>query len=127
MASEAVPTATDKAIAWDTEEWDDDGFWAVSPNPARVTVPVDGTYHFQGYCAFGINATGTRQLWLEVNSTTTYNKVVVQAVPSSAVTAIFTGCDLALSAGDYVNLRARHSAGSSLDVSARLQARRVSV
>lgn len=41
----SIPSAaTFTAIPWDTEDYDTDGYWAVSPNATRLTAPVAGYY-----------------------------------------------------------------------------------
>jgi hypothetical protein len=40
-ANQAIPTGLPHtAISWDTEVSDDQGFWAASPNPTRLTCPA---------------------------------------------------------------------------------------
>jgi hypothetical protein len=42
-SDETITTGTVTAIPWDAEDYDTDGFWAVSPNPTRLTIPANIT------------------------------------------------------------------------------------
>ena len=55
-------------INWDTEEWDDDGFWAASPSPGKITIPTSGTYLVDAHGLFEADDRGAyRLMWLLVN------------------------------------------------------------
>jgi hypothetical protein len=119
---------SDVQIQFDTEEWDDATFHSTVSNTQRITIPAGGagTYTFTGHLQYQANASGFRELWLEQNAATEYNRVRFEAA-SSGFTALIVTCELELVAGDYVVLRARQNSGSTLTASGRLQARRWAV
>lgn len=123
-----VNDASDVAVSFSTEEYDDAGFHSTVTNTQRITIPSggDGTYTFIGWVGFASDDDGRREVWFEKNLATEYNRIRVPSV-ASAATGILVTCDLVLVAGDFVILRARQNSGATLSVDARFQARRVAV
>lgn len=126
-SSQNIADATDVAIAFDTEEWDDAAFHSTSVNTSRVTIPTggDGRYEFTAWVSFEANSSGRREAWIEKNGATEYNRV--RLPPVSTATGFTLSVELDLDASDYVVLRVRQSSGSTLTAEARLQARRTAV
>lgn len=114
-SSVSVPEATDKVIAWDTEVWDDDGFWAASPTASRVVIPADGTYEVKSWGLYSANSTGAmRGLELFVNGSDAHAQDRRAHAGGSFQTSVACEKELDLSAGDYIQVRARHNATATL-------------
>ena len=120
--------ASEVAIQFDTEEWDDASFHSNVTNNQRITIPTggDGRYLFNGWVSIESNSNNRREAWFEKNGATEYNRARIQAI-SGAATSFSTTVELSLVAGDYVVLRAKQNSGGTLTCQARLQARRISV
>lgn len=120
--------ATDVAVGFDSEEWDDASFHSTSSNTSRVTIPTggDGRYLINVYTSFESNSSGRREVWFEKNAATEYSRVRLPAAQGAA-TSMSATIELALVAGDFVQVRVRQNSGSTLQVYARLQARRIAV
>jgi hypothetical protein len=123
--------ATDAAISFgnSTEEYDDAGFHSENTNTSRITIPTGGagTYVFTAWVSFESNATGRREAWIEKNGATSYNRTRIATSGAGATTAFTVSCDIRCQVGDYFVVRVRQNSGSTLNVSARFQARRVAV
>lgn len=111
---------TEMAIVFDaanaSENWDTDGFHSPSTNPARLTVPagLGGRYVVQGYGIWESNTAGNRQLYIRKNGS---SNVATAFTDSAAGIARFSvDTEIALSAGDYVDLVAWHNAGSGVEL-----------
>ena len=122
----AIGDADDRTIQFSDSdlEWDDDTFHN-DANKGRFTAPVTGTYECKAFIDFDPDGDGRREVWIEKNTTTEYNRVRVTSTGSSAATGLFTSVELEMNAGDYVIMMCRHTAGSTLDVDARFQIRRI--
>ena len=110
-------------LLWNTESYDTDGFHDNATNTGRITIPAGfgGRYRFDASQGFVANATGTRAIWLELNSTgsgTRYAQAespVNSSVNGAALT--FTR-EMVLVAGDFVNVIVYQSAGANVDAAA---------
>lgn len=126
VSGRSVADASDVAINFDTsdEEWDDAAFHD-GVNRARFTIPTDGTYAISAFASFAANSTGRREAWIEKNGTDEYNRVRHDTSGGAAPTGIYTAVEVECSAGDYFIMRCRQASGTSLDVDARFQIRRI--
>src|SRR5688572_25862554 len=68
-SNQTIATSTSTAISFDSEIYDDGGFWAIG-NPTRLTAPVDGYYEVWACVRWANNATGRRLLFYKKNATT---------------------------------------------------------
>jgi hypothetical protein len=61
-------TTTTAVISWGSEDFDVGGFWAVSPNPSRVTIPSgqSGYYRVELNALYIANATSNNAMRIEV-------------------------------------------------------------
>lgn len=126
--SQSVADATDVAIQFDAanEEWDDAAFHNDTAK-ARFTIPADGTYALSAWAQFEANGTGRREVWFEKNGTDAYNTIRLPTTGSVASTNLYVAVEVECVAGNYFILRCRQSSGSSLDVNARFQIRRIAL
>src|SRR5262245_21489969 len=68
-------------VSFDTEVFDTDSMWAVSPNPTRITIPstYSGRVNFYGCIAFGSSSSlGSLRLILWRNGGLVLNRVVLR-------------------------------------------------
>lgn len=116
-ATQAIASATDVAILFDSETFDTHGFHSTSTNTGRLTVPagMGGLYLISGQIRYTGNATGTRAASFRLTGTFITNTSISNA--GTAVTSVATQVLAYLAAGDYVELFAYQTSGSSLNTS----------
>ena len=123
-ANQTIPDATDQLVYWDTEVYDDDGFWTVS-NPARVTIPEDGQYVIKVTGLYEADGGGSmRGLEIYIDGA---NYVPDRRALTGAAFQCSVRCEdeLYLTAGKEIYVRARHNAGHTVDLDAEIIVRRV--
>ena len=70
-AVQSIPNTTETACSFTTEVGTDPWvLWAASPNPTRITLPLDGWYTFTGWVSFAANTTGIRGVKVRSQGTT---------------------------------------------------------
>lgn len=119
-AVQALTTAVQAAITFDTERFDTQSIHSTVSNTSRLTVPASwgGIWLIGGCCGFAANATGSRSLFLKVNNTTYIGNIRIAAdATASATTDLAIASTYALVAGDYVELIALQSSGGNLNTS----------
>jgi hypothetical protein len=116
-AVQSIPNSTETAITFTTEVGTDPWvLWAASPNPTRITAPLDGWYTFTGWVSFAANTTGIRGV--KVRSQGTTAQAMQRVSTSSAGTTdltVMTG-PVSLAASNYVELTVEQTSGGNLDV-----------
>ena len=108
-----VPTATDTAIAFNTERYDVGSIHSTVTNTSRLTAPIAGVYHVEGNIRITSAAAATVLLSIRLNGTT----VIAQTAWKTATgidNGMIVSCDYALAASDYVEIVVRHNEGSDL-------------
>jgi len=115
--SAAVSLADNTATAMlaNSENFDNDAMHSTVSNTSRITIQTTGRYQFIGSVNFAGDADGVRQVAFRIDGTTTIP-------PSSQVGGTATGsigltlvANIALTAGQYVECIARHTAGNALN------------
>jgi hypothetical protein len=121
-ASGTVSHATSgqyQAVAFDTEDWDNDGIHSTSVNTSRFTAATAGKYWVYGNVRFAANATGVRIVGIRKNLTGT-NSPTHGTVKRANLTAdsvdIMVGTMVALAAGDWVEIVAWQNSGAALNM-----------
>ena len=115
-SAQAISNATDTTVNWTDEDYDTDAFWDAG-TPGRITIPEDGTYHFDISIEWEANNTGQRQAWIELNGgATVYGKDTVISNSSALESFNWISLDLDLVAGDYLQVRVRQNSTASLNV-----------
>lgn len=112
--NQSISTGTATGIIWDTEDRDDDSYWAAG-SPTRFTIPVTGWYFLSAYERWASQANGTRVLDFRVNGGSAR---MSQFAPTNQFNdpAIATSMVAYLTAGDYVETVALQSSGSSVNI-----------
>jgi len=115
--AQSVADNTNTALTSNEENFDNDAMHSTVSNTSRITATTAGRYLLLGTVVFAANATGVRQVTFRVDGTTTLvPNVQVQAVTSGgSSTALTLMGFVTLTAGQYVELMARHTAGAALN------------
>jgi hypothetical protein len=126
--TQAITTATETAISFDTERFDQAfgstnvGQWSVSPNPTRLTASIAaGIYLVVGHLAFAASAAGTYRIALLRHTSGATVSSIGRAISGPVNTA---GNGLTVSAiwpfalNDYVELTAFQDTGANLNTQA---------
>lgn len=119
-AALSIPNATTTIITFNSETYDTDAMHSTVSNTGRLTAPVAGKYHITGRLAFAANGTGTRQLFIRLNGTTTLDEDVVQAPNAANICSLFCSVDYPLAAADFVELCVTQTSGGALNTSSGL-------
>jgi len=117
-AVQSVANATNVALLFDTERFDNAAFHSVVTNTSRFTVPTGaaGKYIFGSSVYFTANAGGTgRSTWWELNATTRLGQ---QEAPINATTNsnLAPTSTYALAAADYIETKVNQNSGGALNV-----------
>jgi len=113
-ANESVANATTTAIPWDSTIEDVGGFWS-GANPTRLTVPTGvARVRVTGNITWDSNTNGKRIVWIDKNGV----PFVGQAVSSSGSNTRqnLTSGPIAVSAGDYFELKTFQNSGGARSV-----------
>jgi hypothetical protein len=114
----AVQSETETFLTFDSEEWDTANLHDPTVNPGRLTVPSAGKYLVVANVGFEANASGARNLYINVNGTAyTASQVYVNASthPSSETLLVATAI-VSLNAGDYVTIGIGQNSGAPLSL-----------
>lgn len=114
-AVQAVADLTQTVILFDTEDYDNAGMHSTASNTGRLTAPVAGIYAIKCHLAFAASATGFRDIRFRLNGTTEF-AWEARSAAGSGNTVLSLACDIKLAATDYVEVRAYHSQGASVNV-----------
>lgn len=112
----SCPTGTFTAMTWDQEDEDSHNGHNSGVNPSRWTCPAgaDGIYTLSGGVAFSSGVNGSKFIKWQINGVDVASSTQV-APDSAGNTPSFPArtMDVALTAGDYVELWVQHFGGSS--------------
>ena len=116
--NDAAITLTDnvtKFLTFNQERYDTDTIHSTSSNTDRLTATTAGKYLIIGNIEFVSNATGRRNLAIELNATT-FIAEMEWDTNQNAITRVSICTIYDLSATDYVRLRAFQNSGGNLNV-----------
>jgi hypothetical protein len=117
--NQAIATATDTALAFDSEYWDTDAFHDGATNNTRITIPagLGGKYAIYGAVEWASSAAGIRIASIIHQGATIVGRV--RDVAGAADTHTQTvAAFMSLGAGEYLELRAYQSSGGALNAQA---------
>jgi hypothetical protein len=115
--TQSISNGTFTAIAWNTEEFDTDGFHSTSTNTSRITIPSGkaGKYLFTSHTFFdSISGTGRRFVRFYKNGSSTGIDFTETPPSSSAYVGISNTVILNLAVNDYVEAFAYQSSGVTI-------------
>jgi hypothetical protein len=102
-------------ISFDTENWDTDTMYALSPNPSRITIVTDGRYEVKFWGYFASNSTGIR--WAAIYEG---GSLLIGVDSKGAVNGTITGLNphavLDLVGGNYLEIKVYQNSGGALTV-----------
>jgi hypothetical protein len=120
-AVQSIPNGVTTTLTFDSERFDTDGFHSTSSNTERLTIPagMGGLYMMGGYINFASDNDGVRFSYIAVTGTAASQVAFNSSESVQGDVTRHTPVGMAqLSAGDYVEFKAYHTAGANLDVSA---------
>lgn len=129
-ANQTISDATDTLVLFPTasmtEDFDSHAFHDGATNTGRLTVPSggDGYYLIGGAILFAANATGHRQVWVEVNGSAGTGTEIVRESDEAYATVggrINITTVYQLAAADFVTLNVRQTSTGNLDLTASAQ------
>lgn len=110
--------ATFTAVSFDTEVFDQEGFWSVG-SPTLLTMPEEGLYIFGACAKWAANDTGTRELGFRLDGGTII-RIDDQPVESTSGATLTPWMNLSyqyrLNAGSTLELVARQESGGALNL-----------
>jgi len=116
-ASQAIPNATWTVLLFDAEHWDDDSLHSLVGNPERLTIRTAGVYLIAVQARFAANPSGTREVQIQLNGTTTL--VLADCLASTQANGLVY-LNLAtiwkLGSDDYLRAVVYQSSGAALNV-----------
>lgn len=118
-AAISIANNTNTAVTFDSERFDNQGMHSTSSNTSRLTVPtgMGGKFLIGGHIEFAGNASGQRDILIQVNGSTViaYDRVGPNGAVSwkMSLTTMY-----ALSAADYVELLVFQNSGGALNLDA---------
>jgi hypothetical protein len=118
--TQSLSNNTATAITYDSETFDTDAFHSTSTNTSRITIPagLGGYYHVLVRCAWNLNATGVRFVWIYKNGS---ELVKVDELAGNNTVYVFTqgSAILNLAANDYIEMYGSQTSGGALSAFAR--------
>jgi hypothetical protein len=123
-ATQSITTATETALAFNTERWDQAGNAADTQhdtvtNNSRLTCRYAGVYLVTAYAAFVGNATGQRYLTVRINATASqFNGIMQQPGNATYGNELQVSSLVSLAVNDYVQAIVYQDSGIGLNVSA---------
>lgn len=118
--AQTLTTGVSTALSFASEEFDDSTYHDNATNPTRLTVPATGRYLILAGCSFASNATGRRLLRVQLNggSSVLARNDTMAVTVVGGFTSLFCGCEVLLTAADYIELFAFQDSGGNLDTAA---------
>ncbi len=110
---QAIPNATDFALAFRNERWDTDNIHDNAINNSRLTCRTAGTYLIIGNLRYSAHAAGDRVGMIRLNGVTLIGKVVL-GMPSDHLWHGVLSTIYPLAVGEYVELVGHQTSGVGL-------------
>lgn len=118
--TQTVANGAETAVTWVSSSVnsfasDNYGGWSSVTNPSRYTFPVSGRYYVYGQVAFPSSNSGQWQVALRVNGSSEWAGTRTSA-PTTSTSGMILAAEryLRVSAGDYVEVTATQSSGSTV-------------
>jgi hypothetical protein len=118
VATQSLTSAAPNTISFDTEEFDNGGFFA--PTSTDITVPITAVWRLEGWIEIQANTTGMRSLEVALNGTITGTLSEAQPPPSAFTSRISISGSYYAAAGSKFSLIGFQNSGSALTCTARL-------
>ncbi len=106
---------TSASLSADSEDFDNNAMHSTVTNNTRITIQTAGRYEFYANVGFNASSTGERIVEFRQNGTTMHPGVAIwNAGPGTSTGVILTDV-FALTAGDYMEVRATQLSGGNLN------------
>lgn len=112
-AAQSIPNQTVTLLTFDSEDYDTDGIHDLAVNPERLTCKTPGLYLLTAHVAWATNATGFREVAIQVNTQTV---AVLNISASSVGTYMSVPAVWPMNVGDYAMVAVNQNSGGALDV-----------
>lgn len=116
-SNQSISNTTTAAISWDTEDRDDATFWAVSPNPTRITFGSAGWAICSAQVRWASNASGKRLTEWRINGSSYYHLDDIPNLSGANDPGQTTSFAHYFSASDYLELTVWQNSGGALNLS----------
>lgn len=114
--AQSVANSTLTVLSANSENFDTDTMHSTVTNNSRITIQTAGRYLLATTVFFDVDADGSRFIEFMVNGATRYNVSQTASAGASQETILSGVRTLELAVADYVEVRCRHIAGATLDV-----------
>lgn len=114
-ANISIPDSTITNVTFDTEQFDTAGMHSTSSNTHKITIPVDGIYATGACLSWVANATGIREMAIQVNGSTIVDETV-QASTGGQLTTQNVKTIWKCTAGDVLTTVAYQTSGGALSL-----------
>jgi hypothetical protein len=101
--------ASNSALIFDTEDYDTDAYHTTGGSNSRLTVPTTGKYHVGAFGKTSAGAAGNYGLYVQKNGSTDVGLADFRYSNDTTDKQINLAGDIALTAGDYVEVKVNHS------------------
>jgi hypothetical protein len=118
-ATTAIGNGVQTRLAFDSELFDTDGMHDLVSGLGfgeRLTAKTQGLYSISAHVQFASNATGIRQLYLQVNGATIIAMVTTDATSGGANTDMSIETKYRLAVNDYVEVWVQQTSGGNLNL-----------
>jgi hypothetical protein len=116
-AGQSVPHAAWTALTFNTEVWDEDEMHSLATTTERLTIRTAGVYLISAQVRFAANTTGTRELQIRLNGTTTLALADCLATAQANGLVYLNLVTLwKLVVGDYLSAVVYQTSGAALNV-----------
>lgn len=112
--TQSIGSGSSTTVAFNTEDYDSGGCHDAGTN-TRLVAPVTGRYSIKASIAWQSNTAGVRNIWF-VRASDGMIPVASKLSPVSTDVQQHIAADIALNAGDYVEVIAFQSSGSTLTI-----------
>jgi len=119
--AQSIPNATITAISFDQEDFDNDNIHNPASNPSRMTCVTPGRYLCAGSIPYDVGTTGVREARILKNGVGTGingSRYLISAPGGAAMVASTPVIEVALLAGDFLELVAFQTNGGALTTTA---------
>lgn len=111
-SNQTIVASTLTAVAWQSEDFDTDGFWTVGA-ASRFTIPTDGKYLIGANVLWDANTANARAVYVVKNGTTSTRLAGVQDLDAVASQTQHVTALLDLVATDYVEIYVYQGEGAA--------------
>lgn len=112
----SIGITTPTALAYDSEDYDSDGYHDNASNNTRITIPtgLGGKYLLVASVEFAVDTAGTRLVRIRKGGSTTLTSIQIPAATAGYATIVHLSTVTQLDATNYVEVVVEHNASGSL-------------